>query len=74
MISKSRRGVLRQVLLDHPMEEKLGGRAKSGKRQIKRKPRAAYLQLLPLNHLPAQSYLHANQLLRSVMEVVSVEN
>jgi hypothetical protein len=54
MISKSRTGVLRQVLLDHPMEEKLGGRAKSGKRQIKKKPRAAYLQLLPLSHLPVQ--------------------
>jgi len=54
MISKSRTRVQRQVLLDHPTEEKLGGRAKSGKRQIKKKPRAAYLQLLPLNHLPEQ--------------------
>jgi hypothetical protein len=74
MISKSRTGVQSQVLLDHPTEGKPGGRAKRGKRQIKKKLRAAYLQLLPLNLLPAQLYLLVNQPLRSVMEVVSVEN
>lgn len=74
MISKSRTGALRQVLLDHPMEERLGGKAKSGKRLIKKKLRAAYLQLPPLSHLPAQLYLLVNQPLRSVKEVVSVEN
>jgi hypothetical protein len=60
--------------MGHPLEERLGGRVKSGRRRIKKKPREVYLQLPQLNHLPAQLYLLVNQQLRSVMEVVSVEN
>jgi hypothetical protein len=74
MISKSRTGGQSQVQMGHLLVERLGGRAKSGKKLIKKKPRAACLKLHPVNHLPAQLYLLVNQQMRSVMEVVSVEN